>query len=478
MTNLYATAREMIADLKTKKVSARELLNAHLARNDALHAKLNAVIATDIARAQKDAAAIDEARARGAALGALAGLPMTIKDCFDVENLPAVVGNPEFKERPKTSAEAPIAAASRKAGAVIWGKTNVPFMVSDMQTYNVVYGTTNNPYDVTRGCGGSSGGAATALAAAITPLEMGSDIGGSLRHPANYCGVFSLKPTWGAISQRGYIPPLPENYVEHDLNVVGPIARNSEDLKLLWTVLHGTPAQARRDVKGTRVAVWDQEPSWPLARDVRDGVQRAAQALEKAGAHVEYRKPDINGEELMHCYTSILTPIMSLGLPPAVIHAFEARREQDRKLVHKGGIEAAGANYRLTVTVSHRDVLAAMVKRQKLKDRLAAFFGEGWDVIVMPISMVPPFKHLHTPGFNERVLDVDGQSVPYFGLLNWISLATALHAPALAVPAGQNGQGLPIGVQLVGPWNGEDRLFDFAAAVEEGLGGFTPPPGF
>jgi amidase len=195
MTNLYATAREMIADLKAKKISSRELLNAHLARNDALHAKLNAVIATDIARAQKDATAVDDARAKGAQLGSLAGLPMTIKDCFDVEDMPAVVGNPEYVGRPKNSAEATIAASARKAGAVIWGKTNVPFMVSDIQTYNSVNGTTNNPYDVTRGPGGSSGGAATALAAGITPLEVGSDIGGSLRHPANYCGVFSLKPS-------------------------------------------------------------------------------------------------------------------------------------------------------------------------------------------------------------------------------------------------------------------------------------------
>ncbi len=476
MTNLYATAREMIADLKTKKVSARELLNAHLARNDALHAKLNAVIATDIARAQKDAAAIDEARARGAALGALAGLPMTIKDCFDVENLPAVVGNPEFKERPKTSAEAPIAAAARKAGAVIWGKTNVPFMVSDIQTYNAVYGTTNNPYDITRGCGGSSGGAATALAAGITPLEVGSDIGGSLRHPANYCGVFSLKPTWGAISQRGYIPPLPEKYVEHDLNVVGPLARNSEDLKLLWSVLRGTPEKARRDVKGAKVAVWDHEPSWPLARDVRDGVKRAAEALQKAGANVEYKKPPIDGAELMDCYTTILSAIMGLTLPPPLLAAWETSRAQDRQLQTKEGLEGASARFRLNSTATFIEVADAMALRQKLKDKLEAFFGGGWDVIVMPITMVPPFKHLHEPGFMERILDVDGQGVPYMNLLNWISLATALHAPALAVPAGQNGQGLPIGVQLVGPWNGEDRLFDFAAAVEEGLGGFTPPP--
>ena len=477
MTDVYATARDMIADLKAKKVSARELLNAHVVRNDKIAKTINAVIDSDLPRAQKDAAAVDDARSKGAALGPLAGLPMTIKDCFDVEGWPALCGNPEFKTRAKNCADAALVSSVRKAGAVIWGKTNVPFMVADIQTYNAVNGTTNNPYDVTRGPGGSSGGAAAALASGVTPLEIGTDIGGSLRHPANYCGVTSLKPTWGALSQRGYAVPLPDEFVEHDLNVVGPMARNSSDLKLLWHVLRNTQEQPRRDVKGARVAVWDQEDAWPLARDVRAGVKRTGEALEKAGAHVENKKPKIDGAELMDCFTAIITPIMSIGLPKGLLAAFEGMREQDRKLVATGGIEAVGAAYRLRAMASFHDVAHAMAKRQMLKDRLAEFFGESWDMIVMPISMVPSFKHLQEPGFNERVLDVDGQTVPYMNLLNWISPATALHAPALAVQAGQTSQGLPVGVQLVGPWNGEDRLFDFAAAVEEGLGGFRPPPG-
>ncbi|MGZ5989978.1 MAG: amidase family protein, partial [Rhizomicrobium sp.] len=164
MTNPYATAREMAAELKAKKVSARELLDAHLARNDKIAKTINAVIETDIVRARKDAVAIDEARASGAALGPLAGIPMTIKDGFDVENMPAVSGNPAYKDRPKNCVDADMVALARKAGAVIWGKTNVPFMLSDIQSYNDIYGTTNNPYDVTRVPGGSSGGAAAALA--------------------------------------------------------------------------------------------------------------------------------------------------------------------------------------------------------------------------------------------------------------------------------------------------------------------------
>ena len=260
-------------------------------------------VATDIG-AQKDAAAIDEARAKGAALGPLAGLPMTIKDGFDVENMPAPSRQSRLSRIARRTARTPtVVGAARKAGAVIWGKTNVPFMLSDMQSYNAIYGTTNNPYDVTRVPGGSSGGAAAALATGITPLEIGSDIGGSLRHPGEFLRRDVAQADLGTLPTTRPCPPLPGIDAEVDFGVVGPMARNSDDLKLLWSVLRGTPEQTRRDVKGARVAVWDEEPSWPLARDVRDGVKRAGEALQKAGAHVEYKKPDIDGAELMHCYT-------------------------------------------------------------------------------------------------------------------------------------------------------------------------------
>ncbi len=474
MVDTYATARSMLADLTAKKVSARELLGAHLARNDAVGKAINAVTATDIARARKDAAAIDDARAKGATLGALAGLPMTIKDGFDVQNMPATSGAPQFKDRAKDCADATLVAAVRDAGAVIWGKTNVPFMLGDYQTFNVLHGTTNNPYDVTKVPGGSSGGAAAALATGVTPLEIGSDIGGSLRHPANYCGVTSLKPTWGALDGRGHVPPNPTAYYECDIGVYGPMARTVDDLKLLWSVLHGSPERPRRDVTGARVAVWDEEPSWPLARAVRDGVARAAGALEKAGVHVERAKPDIDGAALVATYLALLAPIIAVDYPEALLKSFEAMRESDLKLVAAGGAGAEAAIQRLLSAPTYREHVASLVRRQAMKDKLAEFFTR-YDALLMPIGMVPPFAHQQEPGFNERVLDVDGVSAPYRSMLNWISPASALHAPALAVPAGQTLQGLPVGVQLVGPWHGEDRLFDFAAAIEEQLGGFTPP---
>jgi len=474
--NPYATAREMLSDLKAKRVSARELLEFEVARNKSLAKQLNAVVVTDVPRALRDADAVDAARKRGETLGPLAGLPMTIKDGLDVENMPASSGNPALKDRPKNCADAAMVHLARNAGAVIWGKTNVPLMLGDFQSYNAIYGTTNNPYDTTRTPGGSSGGAAAALAAGITPLEIGSDIGGSLRHPANFCGVCSLKPTWGALDLRGHIPPAPDAFFETDLGVVGPMARNAEDLKLLWSILARTQLAPRRDLKAARIAVWDEEPGFPLASEVRAQVSRAADALAKAGATLEKAKPAINGNALMVNYTALLTAVLSVDLPEDMFRTFEAMRQADLKEVAAQGERAAAASYRLRATASYRDVMRAAIRRTGLKDALKGFFSDGWDAILMPISPVTAFRHIHEPGFNERTLDVDGKAVPYSSMLNWIAPATALHAPALAVPAGRTSSGLPVGVQIVGAWHTEDRLFDIGAAIEDALGGFTPPP--
>lgn len=472
----YASVRETLAALDAKTISARELLDAHVARNDALHAKLNAVIATDLDRAQHDARKIDDARARGEMLGPLAGIPMTIKDGFDVENMPAVSGNPAFLDRKKDCTDADVVKSARAAGAIIWGKTNVPLMLGDFQSYNAVYGTTNNPYDVTRTPGGSSGGAAAALASGITSLEIGSDIGGSLRHPANFCGVHSLKPTWGVLSQRGHVPPPPGHYHEIDLNVVGPMARNVGDLRLLWNVLRGDSGVKARGVKGARIALWDDEPGFPLSRAAKAGVARAADALSQSGVIVERARPPVTGDELMDVYLSILWPIISAGLPEPVIESFEAQRNNDRTALRSGAGPFSIEAFRLRATSSYRDYSEALARRQIMMDRLENFFADGWDGILAPISVVPAFPHLHEPPFPERTLDIDGTLVPYRSMLCWIALATALHAPSLAVPAGQTETGLPTGAQIIGPASGEDRLFNFALAIEERLGGFRPPP--
>jgi len=474
MTDLYATARQMLADLNAKRISARELLDAHLARNVALAAPIHAVVATDPERARKDALAIDDARAKGETLGVLAGLPMTIKDGYDVEHMPATAGFPPFASRPKDCADAELVARTRGEGAVIWGKTNVPLMLGDWQSYNAIYGTTNNPYDVTRVPGGSSGGSAAALAAGITPLEIGSDIGGSLRVPANFCGVCALKPTWGVLPMRGHVPPPPGIEAEVDLGVGGPMARNVDDLKLLWSVLSKTPEAPKQSVKGARVAVWDEDALLPLGRDAKDAVARAADALSEQGANVERIAAPVDTRELLVSYMWLLISIVSAGFPENVLNEIAKTRETDKKAFAASRDPWSLELNRLATTARADEVLAAQRARQALKGRMATFLG-AHDAILMPVTPIPAFPHNQTDPFGARLLDMDGQTIRYPTMLGWIALATALHLPSIAVPAGRSKENLPIGVQIVGPWNGEARLFNYAAAVEESLGGFSQP---
>lgn len=471
----YATARETIGDLVAGRISARECLDMAVVQNAQVTTKLNCVVNSDIEAARKAAQKIDDARARGAATGVLAGLPMTIKDGFDVAGMPALAGNPALKDRAKDCADADLVRRVKQEGAVVWGKTNVPLMLGDFQSYNAIYGTTNNPYDVSRTPGGSSGGAATALAAGITALEIGSDIGGSLRHPANFCGVLSLKPTWGTLSDRGHVPPLPGEYAPVDLGVMGPMARNAGDLRLLWNLLRGSAGAPQKDIAGLRIAVWDEEPGYPLAREVRAHVRKAAQALVHHGAAVDERRLPLGGEELMVTYAELLLPIFAAMFPPSVYDSFMAAREADLRAMAEGADTYSAAAYRVRSTASYRDFVRATVRRQAMKDRMAEFFASGIDAILCPISPLPAFPHSQDLPPIARTLDVDGGKVPYMTMLNWIALATALHLPAMAVPAGQTSRGLPVGVQLVGAWHQEDRLFDLAHVLEQELGGFSAP---
>lgn len=475
MIDTYATARAMLADLAAKRVSARELLGAHVARNAALHGKLNAVIASDMEHAEAAAKSIDDARSHGAVLGALAGLPMTIKDGYDVYGLPAASGNPAWAERAKNCLDADLVARARRQGAIVWGKTNVPFMLGDFQSYNAIYGTTGNPFDLALTPGGSSGGAAAALASGITPLEIGSDIGGSLRHPANFCGVCSLKPSWGVLPMRGHIPPPPGIDSPPDLGVGGPMARNIGDLKLLWDVLNDRPHTPIGAAGRVRIAVWHTQAGWPLAHAVRDAVERAARACAEAGFAVEHIAPRLDAEAMLQTYLDLLIPIVSQGFPEALIAHMTATHDADAAAVRAGRDVTGEARYRLRVTQSDAEILAAQRLRAEQKVQLEAFFAEGYDAVLMPVTPVTAFAHDHSDPINARTLDVDGTNYPYLTALNWIALATSLHGPALTLPAAR-ANGLPIGVQLVGPSHREERLFELALVLEEAIGPFPPPP--
>jgi len=468
-------AVSQLVALASKRVSAVELLKTSLARHAETHGRLNAVVAADPERALERARALDDARIRGEPLGPLAGLPMTIKDTFDVAGMAASSGLPELRRRMTEDAAA--VSHARRAGAVIWGKTNVPVMAADWQSANALYGATNNPWDLKRTPGGSSGGAAAALAAGVTPLEIGSDIGGSLRVPASFCGVFSHKPTWGMVSQRGHVPPSPGSFSERDLNVIGPMARSARDLRLLLSIIENGPLAPKAppaNLKETKIGLWLDDPLCPLDPEVRGVIQAFADELRAAGAEVETIPSPVDMRALLHSYQTLLGAVLGEDLPPRTLRSMERMRLFAKGSVAKSGPLSSAAMV-MAYTARHREWLAADAVRARLRSEIDETFG-SYHAILAPIAPVPPFPHDRAP-FQKRSLKTsDGRTIPYTSMLTWISVATALRLPATAVPAGRTPSGLPVGVQLIGPHAGDARTLAIAQAIDENVRGFVSPP--
>src|SRR5437016_7243940 len=292
----FASATRLAGEIRDRRVGCLELLDFFLERAGRYNPALNAVVAWQVEQARERARAADAALARGEVWGPLHGLPMTVKESFNLAGLPSTWGNPPWKD--KIAADnAVLVERLLNAGAVIYGKTNVPLMLQDSQSYNEVYGTTNNPWDAARGPGGSSGGEAAALAAGLSVLGAGSDIAGSLRNPAHYCGIYAHKPSWGLIPTRGHSPT--GALTPTDISVVGPMARHAEDLELAMRVLAGPdgPQQAawavalppprQRRLGDFRVAVWTQSPLCEIDASVSERFAAAIAGLSGAGASVD-----------------------------------------------------------------------------------------------------------------------------------------------------------------------------------------------
>jgi amidase len=437
-------ATAQLQALDDKEISAVELLDAAAARYEATHARLNAVVATDLDRARRRAREIDEHRAGGKTPGPLAGLPMTIKDSLDVEHMPASSGLETLLQR--SAEDAAVVASARAAGAVIWGKTNVPVMTADWQSFNALYGTTNNPWNLERTCGGSSGGAAAMLAAGVTALEIGSDIGGSLRVPASFCGVFSHKPTWGLVPQAGHVPPKPGTVAPRDLNVVGPMARSVRDLRLLLSLIAQEPIAAEAaplSLRDLKLGLWLDEPGFPLDPQVRAVVEAFAGRLVAQGATIEPVRP-IDVAVLTPAYRTLLSAAMAEDMPSGT-------------------------------GMSHAVWLQANEIRVRLGQEVAGLF-DRLDGIIAPITPVTAFPHDQHPMGERKLSYSSGQTFAYASILDWIALATACGLPATAIPAGRAADGLPVGVQIIGPRGGDARTLAVAQAIEDALGGFTAPP--
>lgn len=478
--NPFSSATEILGRLRAGEVSSRELLESCLQRVERHNPGLNAIVTLDAARARSRADAADARRTGGGALGALHGLPATIKDSFETADLRTTCGAPVYsKHVPAVNADA--VQRLEDAGTLVLGKTNVPIHAGDLQSYNVLFGATNNPWDVARTCGGSSGGATAAVAAGLAAFELGSDIGGSIRIPAHFCGVYGHKPSYGAIPLRGHIPPPPGSLSAPDMAVAGPIARSAGDLELLLGVLADDPVVAgwkpvlpaprARRLQDFRVALWLDDPALPVDDEVSAAIDGAARALRKAGVKVdETARPGITLAENSDDYLRLLWPVTTAQLSDKAF----ARVQEAGRGAHPDSVHGRLARYS---SAGHREWLRLNEKREVIRARWRAFF-ERYDVLLCPVGPVCAFAHDHSEDLIARTIVVNGQRRWYWEQLAWISLATLAYLPATSAPIGRSPGGLPVGMQIIGPYFEDRSCIEFAKLLAEVAGGFEPPPGF
>ena len=474
------SATGLAAAIRNREVSSREALESLLARIEAHNPAVNAVVRLDVERARAAAAAADEALASGAEPGPLHGVPVTIKDSLQTAGLVTTSGAPMLADFvPQTDAD-PVA-RYRRAGAVVFGKTNLPIWAGDVQSYNDVYGTTNNPYDLTRSPGGSSGGAAAALASGFTPLEIGSDIAGSIRNPSGMTGVVGHKPSYGICSARGQIPGMPGTLTQADLAVVGPMGRTVADVSLGLDLLAGPdswqatawslelPPPRAVDPGDLRVAAWLDDDYCPVGSEIRSALEATAAALADSGARVDTEaRPDFTLAKADDVFADLLGGALSGTWSLAQLDEFDRRRS--------AGEEPAQGDLGIgRAALRHRAWLSANERRLQMRARWREFFNHH-DVVLMPVSPTTAIPHDHSEPLSARTITVDGEERPYTDQMVWMGVVGLAYLPSTVVPIGRDSNGLPIAVQVVGPYLEDRTALAAAAVIEQISGGFSPPP--
>ena len=476
-----ASAVELAEAIRRREIGSVELLDAYASRIAKYDKPLNSVVTLDLERARRRAAEADAALARGESWGPLHGLPITVKDSLETAGILTTSGFSHFAKH-VPECDATIVERTVAAGAIVFAKTNLPTLAADLQTFNPLFGTTNNPWNVERVPGGSSGGSAVAVAAGFTSFEIGSDIGGSIRTPANWCGIYGHKPTHGIIPGRGHIPGPPGTLAEADLGVMGPMARSADDLDLLLGVQAGAsadrqcawklelPRPRHSKLSDYRVAVWLDDEAFPVDPVVRNALSAAVEKLRSAGARIDDRaRPAFRLADVFDTYFRLLAPVLVAGFSPEQFAMLEemvrSAPPEDR---HSGMLMARYG------TENHRTWLAANEARERIRAAFAEFFT-SYDVLLTPVTPVTAIPHDQSEPQAMRTITVGESRREYFELLGWISPATCALLPATVAPVGTASDGMPVGVQIVGPYLEDRTTIDFAKHVSRVVGGFRAP---
>ena len=479
-------ATGMLAALEARELSAIELLDAHLALIDARNPELNAIVDLDPAGAREAAAEVDRRRAAGDGLGPLAGIPFTVKDSFDVRGLRTSQGRLADARHPRT--DAPVVARVRAADGILLGKTNLPLFLADTQTANADFGRTDNPWDTARTPGGSSGGSAAALAAGFSAGEIGSDLAGSIRIPAAWCGLYGHRPSNGTISKQGHMPWPDGGLLEPPLSTSGPLARSAADLLLFTRTMMGAapqdavgwrldlPASRVNRLSGTRVALWLDDPSAPVDSEVRAAIESFAQQLEDSGCAVSVlQNLPVRGADAQDLFDRLQAAELVHALDEdewAAVRALAAGSGPS------GEPESAAVRDALHTAQAVRDTWLDWQEQRRITAAWTAVF-DTVDVVLAPT--VPTVAPLHSdvpPA--ERTLLIDGRPEPASTVGAWSRLANLGRGPSTVVPLGPGrASGLPVGAQLIGPYLEDLTPLTVALLAErEGILTRTPPPGW
>jgi amidase len=480
---VYKNTHELVDSIKSKETTSAEILENLLTQIKSKNSDINAVVTLDEERAMDKAKEADKLTEQGRSLGPLHGIPITIKDAYEVEGIISTGGDPNWKDNvPSKNAEAVQRLVD--AGAIIFGKTNVPYHSADIQSYNDLYGVTNNPWDLERTPGGSSGGSAAALAAGMTPLELGSDIGGSIRTPAHFCGVFGHKPSYNIVSEVGHLPPPPGFVLTgNGLSVAGPLARSPEDLEIAMNILAAPQSQDEiawniklpkpkvTNINKLKVAVWPEEKSAEVDEEINKLITDTADDLRSAGAKVETVAPPFSFDEVDDIYSKLVHPIMSAGGDKETLAMADtlAAELDDSDMSELAKITRG-------VSLRARDYVVNNARRHFIKQKWSKFF-ENYDVMLSPVCAVPAFKHNHDP-LIERTINVNGKEKQYWHTTIWAGPVVTANLPSTSTPIGLTSSGLPVNLQIIGPYLHDLTCIEVAKMIRDLRGGFRIPPNF
>lgn len=470
----WMSGTELAAAIKARELSATEVLEHFVDRIERLDGPVNCVVRWDLDRARDAAKAADAATSRGDASGPLHGVPLTIKDSFSTMGCITTSGSPDLADHVPTHDAWPVERL-REAGAIPFAKTNLPIFAGDIQSYNEVYGTTNNPHNVERTPGGSSGGSAAALAMGFTPLELGSDIGGSIRVPAHYSGVMGHKPSYAIVPGHGQIPGMPGTLSQADLAVVGPMARTVDDLESMLDVIAGPdrwqmpawrlelpPARAR-SLSDLRIAAWIDDPYCPVDSSTKRVLGEVISSIEAHGGRVDTEaRPGFTLEKADVVFKSLLFSAL----------AGSYDRREIEEIATDTSDTALGFIHRASAA-RHREWLSNNERRLQIRERWREFF-ERFDVILLPVQPRGAIPHDHSPQW-KRTIEIGGVTSAYQDLFGWTGPAGAGFLPATVVPGGLGDDGLPIGVQIVGPYLHDRTTLQVGRLLAELRGGCPRP---